>query len=74
MYTTFKIDIIFKIYVCLCARTILTAFNGPKFEINFPTLNSIKIHSEGFRFVARVQKDRQTTANLLGAPVAYEYS
>lgn len=61
-------------YVCLCSRAILTEFNVSKSEINFSTLNSIKIHSAGFRFVANVRKDRRTTANLLGAPVEYEYS
>ena len=65
---------IYKIYVCLWERAILTEFNASKFEINFPTLNSIKINSAVFRFVASVRKDRRTTANLLGAPVEYEYS
>jgi len=74
IHTIFKIYIIYRIYLCLCACTILAEFKVSKFEINFPTLYSIKIHSAGFRFVASVRKDGRTTANLLGAPIEYGYS
>jgi uncharacterized protein YlxP (DUF503 family) len=60
--------------MCQGARAILTELKSSKFEINFSTLNSIKIHSVVFRFVASVRKDRRTTANLLGARIEYKYS